>query len=661
MEQNKSNIDAVYENKIFTQKVCEENQAPMTLSNQPLHVIKFSIEPSEDGGGPLDADSAHDQQYSNSVATPGILTSYTDSENDGTPSSPTSCASMEKELLNFDTKQAPVDYPRLDHNNMQGLELDLGDSQTKCTYSVESPIFRLPSDIMAEILVFLEPSEVLEVVSSPLCKKWLQSYAHDHDLWKVLCTLKPFKVDHGSCQAPTNEGLLYSFIQVEGDLSFKVSRHRLVYISFVRCVNYLRSLKQGNRNTTSMKPSDRGIGNALGVATREVPYGIINRRRLGNEIPPRSKMETKVERNPQGSKLYDSETMPPPSKRPRYGKSMITSRLLGPSSVGAPSHLTLPRSCAIFSVVNWMVAHAHVEGIQTLCLEALPQLLEDEEHRTTAQRADLSNVVFRTMMAYPGSVNLHSAAFHTLVLLGRPLGGQEGMIIDLMDRPVLHGLSAGTAAFLDLEASGGNRSERRIPMVLDSMRRFEQDERLQTRACWALVNLALVPSQKSVIIHNGGIEATLRAMQQHPKSHGVQFRALFALINLAVPCTNSNNSTPADPVQNRILDTCVEKIVKLAVSAVMNFPSSSSIRNKACLVLHNLSLSSDYMMTLLWTRHCYNLLSFSANNDADDQVLQRSSIGAVQRMHDFMSHREGLETEFSSWIATEPDVPCLVS
>lgn len=56
--------------------------------------------------------------------------------------------------------------------------------------------------------------------------------------------------------------------------------------------------------------------------------------------------------------------MPPPSKRPRYGKSMITARLLGPSSAGAPSHLSLPRSCAIFSVVNWMVAHAHVEGIQ---------------------------------------------------------------------------------------------------------------------------------------------------------------------------------------------------------------------------------------------------------------------------------------------------------
>jgi hypothetical protein len=148
-----------------------------------------------------------------------------------------------------------------------------------------------------------------------------------------------------------------------------------------------------------------------------------------------------------------------------------------------------------------------------MCLEALPQLLEDEEHRTTAQRADLSDVVFRAMLAYPESANLHSAAFHTLVLLGRPLGGQEGMIIDLMDRRVLHGLSVGTATFLDLETSGRNRPERRIPIVLDSMRRFEQDERLQTRACWALVNLALVPSQKKVIIHNGGIETTLRAMQ----------------------------------------------------------------------------------------------------------------------------------------------------
>lgn len=295
-----------------------------------------------------------------------------------------------------------------------------------------------------------------------------------------------------------------------------------------------------------------------------------------------------------------------------------------------------------------------------MCIEALPQLLEDERHRINAQRAGLSDAIFRAMLTYPDSANLHSAAFHTLVLLGRPLGGQEGMVIDLMDRPVLRRLSAGGIAFLDCEASRGSRLERRIPIVLDSMRHFEQEERLQTRACWALVNLALVPDQKHVIIHHGGIEATLQAMEKHPQSHGVQFRALFALINLAVPCTNNSTPEDANPssvLQKKTLDTCVEKMVHLAVSAVTNFQSCSSIRNKACLVLHNLSLSTDYIPTILWTRHCYNLLTWSAKYDSSDTVLQRSSIAAIRRMDYFMSHQEGMEPQFSSWINTEPELP----
>lgn len=59
-------------------------------------------------------------------------------------------------------------------------------------------------------------------------------------------------------------------------------------------------------------------------------------------------------------------------KKPRYGNSMITSRLLGPSSQGKPSHLQLPSSCAIYSIVNWMVAYPEVEGIQVCYQNILP-------------------------------------------------------------------------------------------------------------------------------------------------------------------------------------------------------------------------------------------------------------------------------------------------
>jgi hypothetical protein len=80
------------------------------------------------------------------------------------------------------------------------------------------------------------------------------------------------------------------------------------------------------------------------------------------------------------------------------------------------------------SVVNCMVGFADVEGIQTMCLKTLHFLLEDEQQRMTAQRAGLTDVVLRDMVMFPDSPQLNTAAFHTIVLLARPLGGSEGML-----------------------------------------------------------------------------------------------------------------------------------------------------------------------------------------------------------------------------------------
>ena len=48
----------------------------------------------------------------------------------------------------------------------------------------------------------------------------------------------------------------------------------------------------------------------------------------------------------------------------RLGRSMLTDRLLRPTEAGDVDNVNLPWSCAIYSVVNWMVAFADVEGIQ---------------------------------------------------------------------------------------------------------------------------------------------------------------------------------------------------------------------------------------------------------------------------------------------------------
>jgi hypothetical protein len=208
----------------------------------------------------------------------------------------------------------------------------------------------------------------------------------------------------------------------------------------------------------------------------------------------------------------------------RLGTSMITNRLLRPTAAGEVDNVNLPWSCAIYSVVNWMVAFQDVEGIQIMCLKCLPYLLEDEQQRTTAQRAGLTDNVLRAMVLFPDSIELHTVAFHTLVLLARPLGGNEGMLF--------HTAMVNTRGIFN---NGSNNSKNGIVIMLDSMRRFSQDEILQAMSCWSLVNVALTPLQKSMLVKLGGLTVTSNAMLQHPYNAEVQFRALFALINLVIP------------------------------------------------------------------------------------------------------------------------------
>lgn len=54
---------------------------------------------------------------------------------------------------------------------------------------------------------------------------------------------------------------------------------------------------------------------------------------------------------------------------------MITERLLGPTASGDPGNLHLPWSCAIYSIVNWMVSFRDVEGIQVRALDCIVVLI----------------------------------------------------------------------------------------------------------------------------------------------------------------------------------------------------------------------------------------------------------------------------------------------
>lgn len=353
---------------------------------------------------------------------------------------------------------------------------------------------------------------------------------------------------------------------------------------------------------------------------------------------------------------------------------MITSRLYGPAQGSEPSNLNLPWSCAIYSIVNWMVAFSDVEGLQTLCLKVLPVLLENEQHRLTAQHAGLADVVLRAMVMFSESSQLHIAAFHTIVLLARPHGGREGMMFRTS--------MTADGIFRGIYQRHGKSG---IAVMLDSMRRFQDNATLLAMSCWALVNIALVSDQKAVLVKLGGIQAITNAMYRHPFSAELQFRALFALINLVIPSVqnldnngndNNNNGNgnnheragvvaaplPSEPEQlgdlnetteREIIDELVGDIASLVVNVMKNFCSSEAILNRACLVLHNLSLTSEYHAILLWTPQCYQMLEWCVANFRSDQVLQQSATGTLHRLQSTLASDGAMRERFTKTLQSQ--------
>lgn len=315
-----------------------------------------------------------------------------------------------------------------------------------------------------------------------------------------------------------------------------------------------------------------------------------------------------------------------------------------------------------------MVAFSDVEGIQTLCLQVLPFLLEDERQRLTAQSAGLIDIVLRVMITFAESEQLHTAAFHTIVLLARPHGGREGMLF--------HSSMTNPGIFGDSRKNHGMGG---IAVMLDSMRRFQDNAGLVTMSCWALVNIALASDQKSALVKLGGIKAVTNAMERHPFTAEVQFRGLFALINLVIPSvkmdattttgtvynggsvaqesiarepdsTNDQLDADDDGAEREILDEIVGDIANLVVTSMKNFCSSESILNRACLVLHNLSLTEEYHAALLWTPECYQMLEWCVANYQADQVLQQSARGTLHRLQLTLTRNQDLRRRFAESI-----------
>lgn len=552
------------------------------------------------------------------------------------------------------------------------------DSKPKAkTPTHETALLSIGPDTMAQILSFLTPVESHTLLTMPVSKRWRETFTFPQDIWKILCLSDPFfiKIDHSkksrggnattttTTESLSSEASFSSFPSVrlpELSLKHMFGRYRLLYTSFVKCVRYLDQIKSDalqGRTPRGLEPVQ--LPAATGVAARFDDSGggadTGSNVKGGECLSITTKTDTPQKQSSPKGKEQGQDTV----EKTRFSHSKLTERLLGPTLQSRnPGPVDLPWSCAIYSVVNWMVAFIDVLGIQIMCLEVLPCLLEDESQRTIGQRAGLTDIVLKGMVIFPDSVELHTAAFHTLVLLARPLGGKEGMLFHrtmVGDNTTNINRNSSSNTTASSSPNNANTCKNGIAVMLDSMRRFRSDESLQAMSSWSMVNIALISSQKTMLVKLDGISVVANGMIQHPFSSEVQFRALFALINLVIPCEQTASSSSAtvsteESSEKEILDECVGQIANLVVVAMKNFCSSEAIMNRACLVLHNLSLNDEYHRTLLWTPNCYQMLEWAMGNYRFDQVLQQSAGGTLQRLQRTLRGDRDLHIRFSASI-----------
>jgi hypothetical protein len=108
-----------------------------------------------------------------------------------------------------------------------------------------------------------------------------------------------------------------------------------------------------------------------------------------------------------------------------------------------------------------------------------------------------------------------------------------------------------------------------------------------------------------------------------------------------------------DTSEREMLDDAVGQIANLVVVAMKNFCASESILNRACLVLHNLSLTEEYHGTLLWTPNCYQMLEWCLANYRTDQILQQSAAGTLHRLQTTLAGNDDLRQRFTSALQSQ--------
>lgn len=138
------------------------------------------------------------------------------------------------------------------------------------------PILAMGCDVMAHILTFLQPPDILNVLTMPLSKGWRRNFTSQPELWRVLCLVEPFKatVDDDSISpsrdsdedAASSSDDSYCRLKSEKSTDKSLDKYRLLYTSFVRCMKYVAQIREDAINGRPPAYIDYGISGAFSDA-----------------------------------------------------------------------------------------------------------------------------------------------------------------------------------------------------------------------------------------------------------------------------------------------------------------------------------------------------------------------------------------------------------
>ena len=146
--------------------------------------------------------------------------------------------------------------------------------------------------MMAQVLSFLNPSEILRILTLPLCKEWHTSYGSQQDLWKTLCLLEPFRAKISMDCGDLSDSDESSFCAIECEPTIKdiFGHYRLMYTSFVRCFRYLSRIEEDIRKGLPASVIDYRYGKK-GLPNFRMREGLENFLKKKNApLPARRKM-----------------------------------------------------------------------------------------------------------------------------------------------------------------------------------------------------------------------------------------------------------------------------------------------------------------------------------------------------------------------------------